>query len=214
MEVTCNSCSKKITIPAEKVPKNAAFSFNCPSCKNKITVQPPQGAGPPGAGGEAPKKSQVPSGPSSETFTAESGVKGAMICHPKPEKFKKVLGDLGYGTHAVSQHIAAINNLRFNDYKVIIVTNEFEGLTHDGASILETLTSMNMSARRSIFLVYVTPGVRSYDFMQAFAKSVNMLVTPEDAEKDGFGTHLERGVKENDNFFKVLIETLVAQGKV
>lgn len=207
MEVTCNSCSKKITIPVEKVPKNAAFSFNCPSCKTKITVQPQ------GAGGEAPRKSQVPSGPSSETFTAESGIKGAMICCPKPEKFKKVLGDMGYGVHTVSQHIAAINNLRFNDYKVIIVTNEFEELIHDGASILETLTSMNMSARRSIFLAYVTPGVRSYDFMQAFAKSVNILITPEDAEKDGFRTHLELGVKENDTFFKVLKETLVAQGK-
>ncbi len=208
MEVTCNSCSKKIAIPAEKIPKKAAFSFNCPSCKTKITVQPQ------GAGGEAPRKSPVPSGHSSETFTAESSVKGAMICHLKPEKFKKVLGDLGYGVHAVSQHIAAINNLRFNDYKVIIVTNEFEELTHDGASILETLISMSMVTRRSIFLVYVTLGVRSYDFMQAFAKSVNMLVTPEDTEKDGFGEQLERGIKENDTFFKVLKETLVAQGKV
>jgi len=38
MEITCQSCSTKLSIPDEKVPKNAAFKVTCPKCQEKIHV--------------------------------------------------------------------------------------------------------------------------------------------------------------------------------
>ena len=36
MDVACEKCQGKFTIPDEKVPKGQAFSLTCPKCNNKI----------------------------------------------------------------------------------------------------------------------------------------------------------------------------------
>ena len=41
MEVICQSCSAKLNIPDEKIPKNKAVRVACPKCKEKITINPP-----------------------------------------------------------------------------------------------------------------------------------------------------------------------------
>ena len=38
MDVICNSCSTKLSIPDEKVPKDAVFKVTCPKCQTKIQV--------------------------------------------------------------------------------------------------------------------------------------------------------------------------------
>lgn len=210
MEVTCSSCNKKINVPDEKVPKNASFSFNCPGCKTKITVAP---KGDSAAPASKPKASDAASYPSGEIFGPDSDVPGAMVCHSSPEPFKKILESMGYGVHAVNQHITAINNLRFNNYKIVIITKGFEEIAHDGDSIYETLKSMTMDTRRKMVVVYVAPGIKSYDAMEAFAHSVNMVSTPEEGAKDGFKDHLEEVIKEHKRFYKVFIDSLAAAGK-
>ncbi|MBI5179184.1 MAG: zinc-ribbon domain-containing protein [Nitrospinae bacterium] len=206
MEITCSSCQKKINIPDEKIPKGHSFSFNCPSCKNKIKVE--TGTSAPANGDDTEYNAPV-----GETFAADSDKQGAMVCHTEPAKFKSLLESMGYRVHTPSYHIEAINNLRFNDYRIVLITSEYEATPHDQGSILKHLQEMNMSTRRKIFLVYVAQGAHSYDNMEAFAASVNLIVNSEDAAKDGFKDALVKGLKENDRFYKVYFECMTALGK-
>ncbi len=207
MEVTCSACNKKINIPDEKVPKGHSFSFSCPSCKNKIKVGADDGS--PTSGDDTEYNTPV-----GETFGADTDRPGAMVCHTDPAKLKALLDGMGYAVHTPSYHIEAINNLRFNDYRIIIVTSDYENTPHDQGSILKHLQEMNMGARRKIFLVYIAAGAHSFDNMEAFANSVNVIASPEDAAKDTFKEQILKGLKEHARFYKVFFECMAAQGKM
>ncbi len=207
MQVTCNSCNKVLSIPDEKIPKGQVFSFNCPSCKNKITVNA-EGNTP-----VVPMDDTERTAPVGESFSGSTNEPGAMVCHTEPAAFKNLLEKMGYRVHTPSHHIEAVNNLRFNDYRLVIVTDDFVKKPAEQANILEHLQNMNMSQRRRIFLVYVADKARSFDPMEAFAKSVNMIVAKEDATKENFGEALARGIRDGDRFFKVYFEVMEKLGK-
>ena len=208
MEIICTSCKKTINIPDEKIPKGHSFSFACPSCKTKIKVGADDGAAP-FSGDDTEYNAPV-----GETFALDSDKPGAMVCHTEPAKLKAVLEGMGYRVHTPQYHIEAINNLRFNDYRFIIVTADYENTPHDQGSILAHLQEMNMSTRRKLFLVYISPGAHSFDNLEAFANSVNMIVSPEDALKGVFKEQLIKGLKDNDRFYKVFFECMVTQGRM
>jgi len=200
MEVVCSSCNKKINVPDEKAPRGQPFNFSCPYCKNRINVTPDN-------------KKQPESSPILKMFTLAPDQKGAMVCHTKPEKYKKLLEELGYQVHTPEYHIEAVNNFRFNSYKIVIITEEYESQPYDGSSVLRTLQNMVMATRRSIFVVYVAPGLKSFDYLEAFSRSVNAIVSAEDMQKDTIKDTLKRAVIENDRFFKVFNEVREKLGK-
>lgn len=200
MEFVCPSCEKKINVPDEKAPKGQPFSLSCPYCKNRISVTP-----------TAEKQAE----PSSmlKMFTLDPEKNGAMVCHTKPERYKKFLEELEYQVHTPEYHIEAVNNLRFNSYKIIVITEEYEKQPHDGNSILRTLQNMVMTTRRGIFVVYVAPGLKSFDYLEAFSLSVNAIVSAEDMEKNSTKDALEQAMIENSRFFRVFEEAREKLGK-
>ncbi|GMT42145.1 MAG: hypothetical protein IEMM0002_0556 [bacterium] len=202
MEITCSSCGKTINVPDEKIPRDKPFSFSCPNCGSRISVEP------------AAKRPQPETQSLPETFVPDSDRQGAMLCHAKPEKYKTLLEEMGYQVHTPEYHIEAINNLRFNEYRLIVVTDEYEALTHDGESVLHILQNMLMATRRKIFVVYVAPGLQSFDYLEAFSLSVNAIISVEDmGKKDSVKERLKRAIIENDLFFRVFKEVQSAQGK-
>jgi hypothetical protein len=50
--------------------------------------------------------------------------------------------------------------------------------------------------------------------MEAFAKSVNALISKQDIEKDSVKIQIKRSIEENDMSYKVLNEVMAAIGKV
>ena len=199
MEIICSNCAKTTNIPDERIPKGQSFGFTCPSCKTKIRVHPDGSTSTP---------------PSGETFGAESNKPGAMVCHTEPAKYKALLESMGFGVHAPVGHEEAINNLRLNDYKLVLVTGEFASKSGGEEGLLQHLQGMNMSSRRKMFVAYVVQGARSYDVMEAFAHSVNLIAGPADAAKDNFKDHVLRDMKANDSFYKMYLECMAAQGKI
>jgi len=198
MDVTCSSCNKKISVPDEKVPKGQTFSFTCPSCKNKITVS--------ADGGEA-RETAAPVG-----FSQKTNKPVAMLCHPKPEKYRQILEEMGYEPHTPEHHLEAINALRLTDYKLVLITREFEDSPHSEGSVLATLQNMNMAERRNSFVIYVAPGIKSFDNMEAFALSVHLQLSSEEMESGSIKTRIEREVEENDRRYKIFFEAMDALG--
>lgn len=211
MEVTCTSCKKVINIPDDKVPKGHSFTFACPACRNKIKVEAPGEAA---AGAAASMDDTDYNAPVGETFGADSDAPGAMVCHTSPGPLKATLEKMGYRVHTPAYHIEAINNLRFNEYKVVVVTEEYHNKQNEQGSILEHLQNMMMNKRRKIYMVYIAAQARSYDNMEAFARSVNLIASKDDAEKlDSLAEHIRRGLKENEQMYKVFFEVQQALGK-
>ncbi len=199
MELTCPSCAKTTNVPDEKIPKGQSFGFTCPSCRKKIRVNPD---------GSTYVRA------SGETFGADADKPGAMVCHNEPAKFKALFESMGFVVHAPVDNEEAIHNLRLNNYRLVLVSGDFSSSSSGGdASVLQHLQEMNMSARRRIFVAYVAQGAISYDNMEAFAKSVNLIVSPADAAKDNLKDHLLREMNANDSFYKVYLECMSAIGK-
>ncbi|MFQ5431916.1 MAG: zinc-ribbon domain-containing protein [Nitrospinota bacterium] len=198
MDVICSSCSKKISVPDEKVPKGQTFSFTCPSCKHKITVS---------AGGGTASETEAPVG-----FTQMTDKPVAMLCHPKPEKYRQVLEEMGFELHTPEHHLEAVNSLRLTDYSLVLITKEFEDSPHSEGSILVTMQNMNMAERRNTFVIYVAPGIKSFDNMEAFALSVHLQISSEEMESSSIKTRIERAIEENDRRYKVFFEAMDTLG--
>lgn len=201
MEVTCSSCDKKINIPDGKIPKGQAFSFSCPSCKDKITIGP-----------DADPAAKQVERPDPGVFTPTTGKPVAMLAHTDPDKYRPILEEMGYEVYTPSHHQEATGNLRENDYNLVFVTADFEAVTHSEASLLETLQEMNMADRRNQFVIYVASGLKSFNNMEAFAMSVSVLVSSEDMAGNSIKKRLEKSIVESKKRYRVYSEVLDSFG--
>ena len=143
MDITCTSCSTKLSIPDEKVPKNAVFKVTCPKCQTKIQVStktedaaaptaeaaPASAAPPPSA---PPPPSSEPQSLPDTTFEEEDlgamatteddfveDQKLALICFDQPKiqtGVKTALEGLGYTVHVPAKAEDAIQRIRQNKY--------------------------------------------------------------------------------------------------
>ena len=232
MDITCSSCSTKLSIPDEKVPKNAAFKVTCPKCQTKIHVSTktaaaealPAEAAPAPA---APPPSAEPQ-PSLESTTFEEEDLGAMatteddfvedqklaiICFDQPKLqagVKTALEGLGYTVHVPAKADDAIQRIRQNKYEVVLLHEAYGGSAENNL-VLQTIQPMAMPLRRHMCVGLVGKAFRTLDNMIAFAKSVNFVVAERELGKIKAITR--QAVSGNDQFYRVFRESLRDAGK-
>ena len=237
MDITCTSCSTKLSIPDEKVPKNAVFKVTCPKCQTKIQVStktedaaaPPAEAAPASA---APPPSAPPP-PSSEpqslpdtTFEEEDlgamatteddfveDQKLALICFDQPKiqtGVKTALEGLGYTVHVPAKAEDAIQRIRQNKYEVVLLHEGYGGSVENNL-VLQTIQPMAMPLRRHMCVGLVGKSFRTLDNMMAFVKSVSFVVAERELAKIKAITR--QAVSGNDQFYRVFREALRDAGK-
>lgn len=220
MKVNCDKCGKVLSIPDEKIPPNKKVSVSCPSCKNKISVERPL-AEAPGAGGKenAPEKqgeSVKAMDPrefvDDELEILEEGAKTAMICDKvHQEKIIPVLKEMGYQPKTAASASEAIGRMKFTQYDLIILAEDFDGSSLKQNHTLKNIQPMPMAARRKMFVALLGKNFNTMDNMQAFTLSVNAVINFKDM--DNLATILKKTILENNTFYKIFKETLVASGK-
>jgi CheY-like chemotaxis protein len=220
MEITCENCQSKLTIPEGKIPPGKTALLNCPKCKNKIPVtarpeSPPSETNEIGLG----IYSEIISGEydASEKpfdFIEEEG-KTALICESDPS-IKKVLtetlGLMEYHTKEAENVRDALTNMRYHNFDLVLINENFDSPNPDQNGILAYLERMAMSTRRNMFVVLISNRFRTIDNMMAFNKSVNLILNVSniaDTEKI-----LRRSITENDLFYKVYKETMREMGRI
>ncbi len=237
MDITCTSCSTKLSIPDAKVPKNAAFKVTCPKCQTKIHVSTKaEGAAAPAeaAPAGAPASSVAPPSPSSEpqppsdstTFEEEDlgamatteddfveDQKLAIICFDQPQRqagVKSAIEALGYTVHVPTNPTDAIQRIRQNRYEVVLLQEEYGGSVENNL-VLQTLQPMAMPLRRHMCVGLVGKTFKTLDNMAAFAKSVSFVVAERELGKIKAITR--QAVSANDQFYRVFREALRDAGK-
>lgn len=226
MRIQCNHCQAVFNIADAKMPRSRAFTATCSKCKRTITVEPQQGGMSSGSGGkDTPvgvdmSLSEVADAPTaiaadfdgasaydSPLEVLEEGAMSALVCVDEPERLKAVkdaLEDLNYYSSVASSVKEALSKLRYNQYDLVMVDEEFCGETSENNTILRYLQPMPMSARRSIFLMLISNQIRTLDNLMAFAKSVNAVINVNDVPK--VKLVLERAMADHRRFYKVYMD--------
>jgi CheY-like chemotaxis protein len=223
MELICEGCQAVIQIPDERVPQNSTFRLHCPRCKQKIvaSTKTPEH--------QEDTHTNVSLTSSAVEVTSAAAVNpdedlpevmdslppdqsAALLCVNREEahaELKTILEGLGYVVDSPAAADRALQRLRFNQYRVILLDDDFEGKSPN--PVAEYLAGLNMNIRRDMFVVLIGQRFKTADHLQAFIESVNLILHPDDLPQ--LATFLARGMNDQERFYKVFTESLIEAGK-
>ena len=215
MDVSCKSCGAKLTISDKKLPPNQAVTVSCPRCKGKIRIK----AGQPGEDLAPGKGDLEEAGPQDEEDSTpldlfEEGTRLALVLDGNEENVAEInaaLEELAYKPVLPSSTTEAMGKLRFHHFDLIFLSEGFDGHDVEGSPIIHYLNHLSMSERRKVFLVLLSNKFKTMDHMMAFAKSANLVVSPDDLSN--LSLILRKAISDNEKFYKVFVDTLKEIGK-
>jgi hypothetical protein len=118
-----------------------------------------------------------------ETMFITAGDKPALVGCSNPERVdaaKRMLRELGYKIHAVTSHADFIARFSRIRYEVVILEELFAAEKAEENLSLMALQKMSMNMRRHAVIILVGDGFKTYDAMQAFQKSVHVVINNAD----------------------------------
>ncbi len=233
MEISCNSCQKKINIPEEKLPKDQAFNVTCPGCKNKIRVdqhltpakvegnkeeeqeETPVQKPPEEEPANAPKMAIIDEfeGDDDELVIYEEDDQLALILDEKnKDLWTDVLKEKDYKIQYANSPEHAVHKMKFTQFHFVALNENFGGVSLEESAVYKSIIELPMELRRNIFVALAGKNFKSLNDMEAFKFSVNLVVNEKDFGK--LGDILKKSIGEFEMFYKVFKETLKALGKI
>ncbi|MBT3508949.1 MAG: hypothetical protein HN472_05315 [Nitrospina sp.] len=222
MQVTCNECQKSINIPENKLPKDQAFSITCPGCKNKIKVdqhlKTPSSPTPP-----EPKQEEAVDTVGMVMNQEEFDDDEELVIYDENDQLALILDDTNQSawTQALENRDFkiqyakspdhAVHKMKFTHFHFVALHENYGNKGLDNNPVYKTLTQMPMVTRRNIFVALMGSNFKTLNNMQAFQKSVNVVINEKDLGK--MEDVLKKSVSENEIFYKVFKETLHSMGK-
>jgi len=216
MQVECSSCAREINIPDNKIPQGQAFNLNCPSCKTKIRVD--QHLEPPESDPKVPF--DAASLVVDDGFEEEEEIEiydehdkiALILDRQNDDLWVTALTDLEYKLQRAKSPEHAIHKLRFNQYHVVAMHEQFGDSTLETSPLYEFIRDMPMDTRRKTFIAMVGENFKTLDNMEALAYSVNLVINQKDF--DQLGAILKKSIGDNETFYRVYRETMTALGKL
>ncbi len=138
----------------------------------------------------------------------------ALACVDQPDRLvavKAALQELGYALHEGSGPDEAADLMRKNSYEVVVLDEEFKGATPHDHPLLRAIQWMPMTLRRYMFVALLSREGKTFDNIMAFARSVNAIINIGDLPK--LKGILEKGLADNDQFYRVFRQVLQEAGK-
>ena len=220
MEVVCDHCGAKLKIPDEKVPKDRKLALTCPKCKKKIVVDTRRESARP-AGEERPKEAAPPPPPpedlrddAADIGFYEEGVSLALVLGRDPgeaDSLREAVEELGYKCVTAENTRRAVSTIRLHHFDLILLSDGFDGVEAGKSPVLQFMNHLSMSVRRRIFLALVGDEFKTMDNMAAFAMSVNLVISRDDADR--CTPILKRAIADNERFYKVMKDMLLEVGR-
>lgn len=143
----------------------------------------------------------------------EVGDKTSLICADATttETVKSTLRELGCKFHTAETPELAIERMRYTSYNCIVIHENFAGNSLKSNPVLSYLAPLPMAQRRNSFVCLVGSSFKTLDAMQAFAKSVNLVVSPSDLPN--LTAILKKGLAEFETLYRSYRDVLAAMGE-
>ncbi len=212
MEIICKNCRSKFKIPDDRVPAGRTASLPCPKCKKKITLNPRGNAGADLQAGMASSDYDASDKPFD--FIEEEG-HTALVCESDSAVLKKIVNNLNLLEYHVTVSDSgrdALKKMRYHQYDLCVVNESFSSEGPDANMVLLYLERLNMTVRRTMFVVMISNQYRTMDQMMAYRYSVNIIVNQKNV--DDLGKVIQRGLTDYEFFYGVFQETLKEVGRV
>ncbi len=237
MEVICESCTAKLNVPDEKIPKDQVVKIACPKCKNRFILKSngPKAVTPAGQPNQFSEtgrfrlkflEAKPVSKETDESYGYddyaddealvfyEEGTKLALLMASNSEAGKKItpaIEELGYKVISTSTTRDAIGKARFHHFDMVVLMDGFDNQRLEHSAMIHYLNRLNMSVRRRIFVALVSDHFKTMDDMMAFAMSANVVIHSKDIEK--LVPVLKKAISESEKFYKVFLDSLTETGK-
>lgn len=227
MQVLCDNCGKTMQITDDKVPRDKAFSVTCVGCKHKIRIdshikkvelyQGEEGKVPLDeyVGIDSMMISDVDFEPEEDESLEiyDEFDKVALIMDYKNEDaWSAALSGLEYKLQTAKTPEHGIHKLKFHEFEVVVLHEKFGEMALEANPLYKYIISMPMTSRRKAFVILVGKKFKSTDHMQAFSRSVNLVINDKDIDK--LDLILRKSINENSTFYKIFRDTLHSQGKI
>ena len=143
----------------------------------------------------------------------EVGDKTSLVCADPntTESVRATLRELGYKSHTSDSPELAIERMRYTNYDVIFIHENFAGSTLKTNAVLNYLAWLPMAQRRSNFVCLIGPSFKTLDAMQAFGASVHLVLNPMDLPN--MTAILKKGLAGFEDLYRVYKETVAKQGE-
>lgn len=204
MEIICQTCKGKLSIPDEKIPKDTVVRISCPHCKNKITVS------------TKVEEPSFPESPDSETpiEAFEEEEKRVLICEDDPHNralLISALKELNYKPTLAANVEDFFNKVKFTQYDLIILNEEFANNSPDNNPIRAYIQPMPMPVRRYIFFALIGKNFKTLDNLMAFSMSANVVINIKDLPS--IKNILKKSIADHERFYKIFMDSLKMMGK-
>jgi hypothetical protein len=138
----------------------------------------------------------------------EVGDKTSLICADaeSSQAIKDTLRDLGFKFHMTETPETAIERMRYTNYDCIVIHENFGGSTLESNAVLNFLGPLPMAQRRGWFVCLVGPSFKTLDAMQAFSRSVHLVIHPSDLPN--LTAILKKGLSEFEMLYRSYREVL------
>ena len=133
----------------------------------------------------------------------------AMICEQDPVIRDRVVNELkkmGFATVQPAGFKEALKYMRFHVFNLIFIDEDFDTGVWETNNVLRYLENLNMVIRRQIFVVLVSTTIATMDNLEAYGKSVNLVINKRDV--GGVEKILRQAMAENEEFYRVFKEKI------
>jgi hypothetical protein len=120
------------------------------------------------------------------------------------DKVTSELKKMGFAVVQPAGFKEALKYMRFHIFHVIFIDEDFDTGVWETNNVLRYLENLNMSIRRQSFAVLVSAKIATMDNLEAFNKSVNLVINKRDI--GGVEKVLRQSMAEHEEFYRVFKE--------
>ena len=113
---------------------------------------------------------------------------------------------MGFLTAQPATYKEALKHMRFHIFNVIFIDEDFDTGVWETNNVLRYLENLNMAIRRQSFVVLVSGTMTTLDYLEAYHKSANLVISKRDI--GSVEKILRQATAEHEEFYRIFKEKI------